>query len=207
MGPLPRSPRDVALVYHSLKPRDTDKDAHLTDGEYAAFQRRLLHCESRILAALSFDTHVALPHPLLITYLQTLDFLGQPKEVISRRATAYLNTALLSPQLLYVTHQPHALATAALYSAARDVAAKMPECEWWEVFDVDRETLGFLVVAMRSVDGWLRKRRAEWPLLEAGIVTKKAVEDELRRRGMVVDGGAQVSEEEEMMRMMDVKGA
>ena len=68
-----------------------------------------------------------------------------------------MNTALLSPQLLYLTHQPPELAVAAIYLAAREVGVKLPSVEWWEVFDVEREVLGFLVVAMGSLEGWVRE--------------------------------------------------
>ncbi len=165
MGPLPRTPRDVANVYAYLlsppssffrskssppPPNDaaTTSSFYLSDSAYYAFHSQVLALEGRILYALSFDTHVSLPHPLAVTYLQALDFLAhQPREALAQRALAHLNTALLSPQLLYLTHQPSALAVAAIYNAAKDVGAKMPDCEWWEVFDVDREELGFLVVA------------------------------------------------------------
>ncbi|KAJ4294866.1 hypothetical protein N0V88_005103 [Collariella sp. IMI 366227] len=126
---------------------------YLSETAYHAFHSRILTLEARILYSLSFDTHVALPQPLAITYLQALEFLGVRKEVIGRKVVEYLNTALLSPQMLYLTSQPNALAVAAVYNAARDFGAKMPECEWWEVFDVDREELGFLVVGMRSRKG------------------------------------------------------
>lgn len=122
--------------------------------------------------------------------------------------TQYLNAALLSPQMLYLTHQPHALATAAIYSAARDLGAKMPQCEWWEVFDVDREELGFLVVGMRSVDGLWRQRREEMPWLGEAAATRRDVEGELKRRGLQIGNGSggQRDEEDEVMRMLDSKG-
>lgn len=206
----------MALVYKFLQSDDSAflrphgasqdglKSFYLSETGYFNFQNRLLAIEARILYALSFDTHVSLPHPLAITYLQTLDFLGQPKSAISLRTVQYLNTALLSPQMLYLTHQPHALATAAIYNAARDLGAKMPECEWWEVFDVDREELGFLVVGMRSVEGWLQNRRAEIPQLMQGMPTLKTVEKELQARGLhTADGTADLSEEQNIMNMMD----
>jgi cyclin L len=220
IGPIPRSPRDVANVYTYLlssksalfntgEPPEKDPASYYqTDSDYHAFQTRLLELEAHILYSLSFDTHVSLPHPLAITYLQTLDFLDQPKADISRRVTQYLNAALLSPQMLYLTHQPHALATAAIYSAARDLGAKMPQCEWWEVFDVDREELGFLVVGMRSVDGLWRRRREEMPWLGEAAATRKNVERELKRRGIQIRNGSggQRDEEDEVMRMLDSKG-
>lgn len=94
--------------------------------------------------------------------------------------------------MLYLTSQPNALAVAAVYNAARDVGAKMPECEWWEVFDVDREELGFLVVGMRSVEGWGRAMREGMKGMmgaDGRILTRRDVEGELRRRGVLVGDG------------------
>lgn len=208
LGPLPRSPRDVSCVYAHLLSRDSaflrtgaappdDAEAYYqTEADFFAFSSRLLALEARILYALSFNAHVSLPHPLAITYLQTLDFLSQSKSDVSLRTIQYLNTALLSPQLLYLTHQPHALATAAIYNTARDLGAKLPECEWWEVFDVDREELGFLVVAMRSLEGWWRKRREELGPLGESMLTRKTVEAEMRKRGLQVGNGAGGDDEE-----------
>jgi hypothetical protein len=133
-----------------------------------------------------------------------MDFLSQPKSVISRKTIQYLNTALLSPQMLYLTHQPHTLATAAIYNAARDLGAKMPDCEWWEVFDVDREELGFLVVGMRSLEGWFRQRKGEAAELFKGMPTRRMVEEELNRRGVqIANGEEKADDEDEVMKMMD----
>ncbi|KAF7561701.1 hypothetical protein G7046_g2415 [Stylonectria norvegica] len=216
MGAQPRTTRDVSNVYAYLlsdassfsrtgeAPTDDPKSYYQSESDYFSFQTRLLTIEARILYTQSFDTHVSLPHPLAITYLQILDFLAQPMSVISLRTFQYLNTALLSPQMLYLTHQPHALATAAIYNAARDLGAKMPECEWWEVFDVDREELGFLVVGMRSVEGWLRQRTEDMPQLAEGMFTRKAVQKELRARGLSDGNGAAASDEEDqLMNMLD----
>ncbi|OAQ68973.1 cyclin [Pochonia chlamydosporia 170] len=216
VGAIPRSPRDVSNVYAYLLspsstlfrtgnvPKNDPKTYYQSEADYFSFQNRLLALESRLLYALSFNTHVALPHALAITYLQTMDFLSQPKSSISRKTVQYLNTALLSPQMLYLTHQPHALATAAIYNAAKDVGAKMPDCEWWEVFDVDREELGFLVVGMRSVDGWFRQRKEDSPELSNGMLTRKLIEEEMKKRGLqVTNGEGKADEENEVMKMMD----
>ena len=61
-----------------------------------------------------------------------------------------------------MTHQPVALAVAAIYLAAREVGVKLPSGEWWEVFDVDREDLGFLVVALKSCEGWIKAESEKW---------------------------------------------
>jgi hypothetical protein len=153
--------------------------------------------------------HVALPHPLAITYLQALDVFGTSQlsgtgPRVAKRAVEYLNTALLSPQMLYLTHQPTALATAAIYLAARDVGAKLPGVEWWEVFDTDREDLGFLALGMKSLEGWVRTLGEVWG--DRGMITRKDVREELKRRG---NGGEDQTEDEEaeMSRLLDEKAA
>lgn len=238
LGPSPRSPRDVTNVYAYLlspssslfrnrteaagsdidppsqpppppPPTNDPSSYYLGESAYSAFRQRILDLEARILYSLSFDTHVALPHPLVVTYLQALDFLGKPREAISRLAVGYLNTALLSPQMLYLTHQPSTLAVAAIYNAARDAGARMPDCAWWEVFDVDREELGFLVVGMRSVDGWARKMRGDVPGWRGGMLTREMIEEEMGSRGLRADNGSGggMDEEQEMMRQMDARAA
>ncbi|GAW24757.1 hypothetical protein ANO14919_143500 [Xylariales sp. No.14919] len=221
----PCRPRDVCNVYtYLLSPASplfrpqppTPPDAstyYLSESGLDAFQKRILRLEARILYTLSFDTHVALPHGLAVTYLQALDFCGDASRAkITRRVIAYLNTALLSPQLLYLTHQPNALAVSAIYSAARDaeISAKMPECPWWEVFDVDREELGFLVVGMRSLEGLVRKLQEDFEgFAKHGMVTRNAIEAEMARRGLKMNNGGagdaaeEMDEEEAMMRSLD----
>ncbi|OIW28438.1 hypothetical protein CONLIGDRAFT_376490 [Coniochaeta ligniaria NRRL 30616] len=158
LGPAPASPRNIANVYtyllspysplfrepvssqtsSQIKPPDDTGSYTPSEPAYQAFHTTLLALEARILYTLAFDTHVALPHPLAVTYLQALDFFALPtqaeKNALGSLAVAYLNTALLSPQQLYATHQPPALAVAAVYNAARDVGAKMPECAWWRLW-------------------------------------------------------------------------
>lgn len=190
-GPTPRSPRDLCNVYTYLcspsspffRP-DPPARAHPStytpsESAYASFHSRLMEAEASTLHALGYDTTVALPHPLAITYLQALDFAGRPRKEITGRAVAYLNTALLSPQVLYLTHEPGELATAAIFLAARDVGAKMPGEPWWELFDVDREQLGFLACSLNSVESLMRKQREEFKFLGDGMVTRKKVEEAL----------------------------
>ena len=57
----------------------------------------------------------------------------------------------------------------AIYIAAREVGVPIARGEWWEVFDVDREELGFLSVGLLSTEEWVRgedeKRRGKgWPM-------------------------------------------
>jgi cyclin L len=83
--------------------------------------------------------------------------------------------------MIYLTHQPPQLATAAIYLAAREVGIKLPEVEWWEVFDTDREELGFLCVAMLSVEGFAQKEKEKWSGRRE-LMGVEDVEREMKRR-------------------------
>ena len=172
----PVSPRQVLVTFEYLVSNPPDyaaiasaaisnglHDWHLSEGKYESARNRLYEIESSMLRVLGFETHVALPYTLGINYLQTLDvFKSVAGPTMAKRCFAHLNSALFSPQLLYLTHQPSTIATAAIYLAAREVNAKLPETEWWEVFDVDREELGFVVVALRSVEGFAENEKRIW---------------------------------------------
>jgi hypothetical protein len=119
-----------------------------------------------------------------LTYLQTL---GISSSAVAQKTFEHLNSALLSPQLLYVTHQPNALAVSAIYLAAREVGVKLVDGEWWEVFDVDREELGFLVVGMRSMEGFVRAEMEKWKNRAIPLIVDE-VEAEVERRRMMEEG-------------------
>jgi hypothetical protein len=184
----PQSPRSILNVYAYLlssaapllrrgsvarRQKQDPESYYLSESTYIAQRAQLIATESLVLCTLGFNTHVVLPHTLALTYLQTLGAMNTPPTAqsrsLARRTIEHLNSALLSPQLLYLTHQPNKLAAAATYLAAREVGVKLPEGEWWRVFDCDREELGFLVVGMSSMPGWaerekerLQKRGALW---------------------------------------------
>ncbi|KAH7087995.1 cyclin-like protein [Paraphoma chrysanthemicola] len=175
LSAYPKSPRSLVNVYAYLAsfpstfidPSDLQqKHAELyyvSEGTYERRRETLFSVEQRILRTLGFNVHVNLPYTLCITYLQALDVFTHPRAPeLAKRAIAHLNTALLSPQMLYLTHQPPQLATAAIYLAAREANIKLPEVEWWEVFDTDREELGFLCVGMLSVEGFALQEREKW---------------------------------------------
>ncbi|KAL4784636.1 cyclin-like protein [Aspergillus varians] len=196
----PTSPRSVLNVYTFLlskeasplwfvNPKGSPDKAmpehyHLTEGGYHAQRQVLLRIESVILRTLGFNTHVALPHTITLTYLQTL---GVSSTAVAKRAFEHLNSSLLSPQLLYATHQPNSLAVASIYLAAREKGVKLVDGEWWEVFDVDREDLGFLVVAMQSMEGFARAEIEKWKgrILPLDV---EEVEAEIERRQMLAAG-------------------
>lgn len=184
----PRSLRSITNVYaYLLSPNPSSPESYyLPEGNYVAFRTRILLLEGLVLNALSFDLHVALPHALAITYLQTLALFPEPGPRVAKRTIQYLNTALLSPQMLYLTHQPNALAVAAIYLAAKDENVKLPEVEWWEVFDVDREELGFLVMGMGSLLGTV-KNVGKKMITNADIPELVGGEDEETKMARLLD--------------------
>ena len=186
-------------------PSDDPETCYLSESEYVSRRTLLLETEARVLRVLGFDTHVALPYTLAINYLQTLDVFkpsaaaagpspstsvtGSSPSAVAKRAFAHLTTMLLSPQQVYLTHQPPALATAAIYLSARELGWKLPAGEWWSVFDVDREELGFLVVAMLSVAGFAAAEKEKWSgtaVADAG--TRPPAPDEVRGPPLSAEG-------------------
>ncbi|KAI5791811.1 cyclin-like protein [Geopyxis carbonaria] len=140
-------------------------DYYVDERLYYAFRVRLINTEAEILKVVGFQAYTSLPYTLVVSYAQTLDCLS--KEII-RIAFGYLTDGLLSPSLIYLTHQPHSLAIAALYLAAREVQIKLPE-RWWDVFDVEREELGFLVATMKDVEEFVKGQSDIWKAPGTGI--------------------------------------
>lgn len=68
-----------------------------------------------------------------------------------------------------------------MYLAAKEVGVKLARTEWWEIFDVEREELGFLVVGMRSMVGWAENEKQKWGGRKYPL-TIEGVEMELDRR-------------------------
>jgi cyclin L len=175
LSSYPKSPRSIINVFAYvasfgtvfLHVDDLDKNEpesyYVSEGTYYDQKMRLVETESTILRVVGFETHVVLPYVQCINFLQTLDVFGDPKgKELALRAHSHLNSSLFNPQLLYITHQPSALATAAIYLAAREVGVKLPGEQWWEVFDTDREVLGFLVVALQSMEGYVEAEKKKW---------------------------------------------
>ena len=174
----------------SDRPRPDPESYYLTTSAYISARTTLLQTEAMILRALSFITKVVVPHHLALTFLQTLGVLPSPPTNKSRalagRTISYLNTELSSPQLLYLTHQPTALAVAAIYLSAKEIGIKLPCSEWWEVFDVDREELGFLVVGLGSSRLWAEQESRKWDE-EKCPLTVKEIELEMERRREIIE--------------------
>jgi len=190
----PVSPRQLISVIAYLDQRRSTLDigsaskvtaesCYISEGIYHDLRLLLVRAEAQILRILGFQTHVALPYTLCINYLQTLEVFNtsQNAQSLARRAFAHLNSALMSPQLLYLTHQPHVLAASAIYLASKETGVKLPADEWWEVFDVDREELGFLVVALTSMPGFAEQEAQRWDGRKVPL-TVEDVQTELKAR-------------------------
>lgn len=175
----PTSPRSVINVYAYLtrpasshlpfinptatpdRPPPDGTTYYVSEGALERQRQQLFHAESLLLTGLGFNTHVALPHALALTYLSALGAGGRPP--LAQRVLEHLNGALLGPQCLYLTHQPNVLAVAAIYLAARETEVKLVGgVNWWEVFDVDREALGFVVVGMGSLAAFAEDEGRRW---------------------------------------------
>lgn len=193
LSAYPKSARSLVNVYayldkFPLPPTNTEIEEreaemyYVSEGTYERRRAALFDTEQRILKTLGFQVQAHLPYTLCITYMQALDVFTHPRvSELAKRAFAHLNTALLSPQLLYLTHQPPNLATAAIYLAAREAGIKLPEVEWWEVFDTNREELGFLCVGFLSMEGFAEQEEAKW----AGRRVPNTIEEvdaEIKRR-------------------------
>jgi len=190
----PVSPRQLISVFAYLDQRRSTLDVesaskvtaescYISEGTYHDLRLLLIRAEAQILRILGFQTHVALPYTLCINYLQTLEVFNTSEDAqpVARRAFAHLNSALMSPQLLYLTHQPHVLAASAIYLASKETGVKLPADEWWEVFDVDREELGFLVVALTSMPGFAEEESRRWNGRKVPL-TVEDVQTELKTR-------------------------
>lgn len=81
---------------------------------------------------------------------------------------------------------------------------KLPEGQWWEVFDVEREELGFLVVGIRSLESWVRGKQLGVGR-EGRFLERRDIMEELGKRGLA--SGTAEDEEDEMMRLLDEKVA
>ncbi|KAL7267969.1 hypothetical protein RUND412_009424 [Rhizina undulata] len=194
----PTKPRDIINVTHyllsvptpspisppasSISTPTTPETYYVSESHYYSLRTLLLTAEYTILKTLGFQTHVVLPYTLSLNYLQTL---GALTKVVVERTFGYLTDGLVSPCMLYLTHQPNAIAVGAIYLAAREEEVKLPE-GWWEVFDVEREELGFVVVGLRGVGAFVGDMVGAWE----GGWTGEEVEAVLeRRRRGERDGG------------------
>jgi hypothetical protein len=191
----PTSPRSVLNVYSFLLSKEASplwfvnpnepgvqpapETYYLSEGTYQSERLVLLRMEATILRTLGFQIRVIIPHTIALTYLQTMN---ATSPALAKRIFEHLNAALMSPQLLYVTHQPNALAVAAIYLGAREEGVKLADGEWWKVFDVDREELGFLVVAMRSMNGFAMAEKDKWKTQPIPLIADDVMEELEKKR-------------------------
>ncbi|KAK9462229.1 cyclin-like protein [Lipomyces oligophaga] len=108
---------------------------------------RIVSTETAVLATLGFDTKVVLPFNILCTYL---DYIQLPcHSLILKTAWGYINDSLRSQ--ICILHQPITIAVTCLWIAAREHDVVVLENRpWWQVFDVDSEDMGHLLLLLRQ---------------------------------------------------------
>ncbi|KAF3940032.1 Cyclin-L2 [Dactylella cylindrospora] len=215
----PASPLHPPSLQKSDTANASLKDGYyVSEGDYTALRAMMLNTEAAVLRSLGFNTTVHLPYTLAFNYLQSLGVLQhtsptqptssgeepfQPLQHAKLISTtfAYLTDLLISPSQPYLTHHPHELAVVGIYLAARDHGVKLPE-RWWEVWDVERETLGFLVVVGRggTYTGVLGGKGKLWIVEEGKFEDVKGEDGEVL--GEVVAVGRE-SIEREVRRLRD----
>ncbi|KAJ5512563.1 hypothetical protein N7463_002115 [Penicillium fimorum] len=152
----------------------------LSEGGYQSARLVLLRTETIILRTLGFDTHVALPHTIALTYLQTLARCGS-----TGHSTPQCGTALTPASLC---HSPTKCPRRGCHlPRVTRGGVKLVDGEWWEVFDVDREELGFLVVGMKSTEGFMRAEVNQWKNKAIPMAVDE-VDAEIERRRMMEEG-------------------
>ncbi|KAF2016229.1 cyclin-L2 [Aaosphaeria arxii CBS 175.79] len=195
LSAFPKSARSIVNVYafldtipstyadlEQLWRENNPEEYYVSPGTYERRRSTLFNMEKQILKVLGFQLQVTLPYTLAITYLQALSAFDDPGATdLAKRTFAHLNSALLSPQLLLLTHQPPTLATAAIYLAAKETNVKLPGVDWWTIFDTDREELGFLVVGLLSVETFATAEKAKWADRKVPL-TVEEVNAEMDRR-------------------------
>jgi len=71
---------------------------------------------------------------------------------------------------------------AAIYLAARETGINLPDEPWWEVFDVDREELGFLVVALTSMEPFVEDYSTRFDKVPPPL-TSRSIREEITVQG------------------------
>eukprot|EP00928_Gymnodinium_smaydae_P092525 TRINITY_DN7641_c0_g2_i1.p1 TRINITY_DN7641_c0_g2~~TRINITY_DN7641_c0_g2_i1.p1 ORF type:complete len:424 (+),score=51.23 TRINITY_DN7641_c0_g2_i1:128-1399(+) len=147
--------RDVVTIFFRLRMRASpsgSQDARsgrafaggptpgLTDaGELQELKQEVIRMERLVLRELGFVVSLLLDHPhkyvlqLVKSVVRTPDWLVAE---LAQSAWSYLNDATRT--VVNCMYQPHQVATAAIYLAARARNVKLPkEPPWWELFDTD----------------------------------------------------------------------
>mmetsp|Transcript_90091 Transcript_90091/g.160440 ORF Transcript_90091/g.160440 Transcript_90091/m.160440 type:complete len:417 (+) Transcript_90091:30-1280(+) len=105
-----------------------------TQREFADVKKEVLNAERAMLRELGFEVKLLLDHPHRYV-LEYLDLLNRPAK-LTQKAWSYANDSLQTS--LCCSHQPHEIAAASLFLAARSTGLKLPsKPAWWEVLGAE----------------------------------------------------------------------
>ncbi|KAK7501860.1 hypothetical protein BaRGS_00006946 [Batillaria attramentaria] len=143
----PRRIRDVINVFHHVKQVRNKRTIHpmVLDQNYINLKNQVIKAERRVLKELGFCVHVKHPHKIIVSYLQVLEHIDNPKLVQS--SWNYMNDSLRTDVL--VRYQPEAVACACIFLAARRLQVPLPSNPpWYELFRVDRLDIEAICMAL-----------------------------------------------------------
>lgn len=157
--------RDVVRVFHTMHLRTAASD---DEGDLVPFaggptpaldpksseemKRSVISTERQILQELGFAVAGLLEHPhkYVLQFVKSLrkSVDGQVRE-LAQSAWNYLNDSMRTT--VCCAYQPHQIATAGIFLAARTLSVKLPkEPPWWAAFDT--EPRDFLRIARKIVE-------------------------------------------------------
>lgn len=174
---------NTATKTFSGQPPPHAEELYISPAEQRRLELNLYGTEAQVLRAIGYQTHVALPYTLCIIYLQTLGLLTTSTDGhrLAQIAVRRINDMLISPQMVFLKHQPGELAAAAIYAAAQEseTGTKLPDLGWWEIFELRSEKLAELVVQLREFSARAQEEgspglNCRAPLTVEGIVATLA---------------------------------
>lgn len=153
----PRRLRDVVVVFHRLQMRALAPEGgavkkpfpagsvapslEVTSREFQELKREVICMERLILRELGFAVGLLLEHPHKYVIQFVKSVVRSPDWLVAelaQSAWSYLNDSTRT--VLSCEYQPHQIATAAIYLAARARKVKLPSSPpWWELFDCNIE--------------------------------------------------------------------
>eukprot|EP00930_Biecheleria_cincta_P071508 TRINITY_DN59000_c0_g1_i1.p1 TRINITY_DN59000_c0_g1~~TRINITY_DN59000_c0_g1_i1.p1 ORF type:complete len:378 (+),score=44.62 TRINITY_DN59000_c0_g1_i1:74-1207(+) len=147
--------KDIVVVFLRLHMRSLGEDGNptysgrptpavdLAGREASEMKQAIIHTERHMLQELGFALGALLEHP----HKYVLQFVKSLKRntdfvlcELAQTAWNYLNDAARTP--LCCQYQPHQIATASIFLAARKLGLKLPKSPpWWTVFDTEFEEM------------------------------------------------------------------
>ena len=132
-----RKMKELVIACVRVAQKDPHKMVDEQDREYWRWRDVILYNEDVMLEALCFDLSLDPPYKTLFEHLKY--FGEQDNDCLRNAAWAFLNDSYLT--MLCLMFPSRAIATGALYAAAKHCAVAFPDDErgrpWWDVIDMD----------------------------------------------------------------------